>query len=65
MLVEGADAWVLDEEGGCWAAAAGLASDGALLVRPDEFIAWRADELPHSPATDLRRVLCQILGRTP
>ncbi len=50
---------------GSWAAATGLAPDGALLVRPDDFVAWRADKLSHSPKTDLGRVLCQILGRTP
>jgi 2-polyprenyl-6-methoxyphenol hydroxylase-like FAD-dependent oxidoreductase len=50
---------------GSWAAATGLAPEGALLVRPDDFVAWRADTLPRSPETDLGRVLCQILGRTP
>jgi hypothetical protein len=50
---------------GSWAAVTGLAPDGALLVRPDDFVAWRADKLPHSPTTDLGQVLCQILGRTP
>ena len=49
---------------GSWAAATGLAPDGALLVRPDDFVAWRADQLPHSPEDDLGRVLGQILGRT-
>jgi hypothetical protein len=48
-----------------WAAATEVASDGALLVRPDDFVAWRADKLSHSPKTDLGRVLGQILGRTP
>jgi len=50
---------------GSWVGATGLAPDGALLVRPDDFVAWRADKLPRSPRTDLGRVLCQILGRTP
>lgn len=50
---------------GSWAAATGLAPDGALLVRPDDFVAWRADQLPRSPEDDLGRVLCQLLGRTP
>lgn len=50
---------------GAWAAATGLAPGGALLVRPDDFVAWRADELPHSPEDDLDRVLRHILGRTP
>ena len=50
---------------GAWAATTGLASDGALLVRPDDFVAWRSDQLPRSPEDDLGRVLCQLLGRTP
>lgn len=49
---------------GCWAEATGLAPDGALLVRPDDFVAWRADRLPRSPRTDLGRVLRQILHLT-
>lgn len=49
---------------GSWAAATGLAPDGALLVRPDDFVAWRADKLPCSPKTDLSRVMGQILCRT-
>jgi 2-polyprenyl-6-methoxyphenol hydroxylase-like FAD-dependent oxidoreductase len=48
---------------GSWAAATGLAPDGALLVRPDDFVAWRADEFSCSPESDLARVLRQILGR--
>jgi putative polyketide hydroxylase len=50
---------------GSWAAATGLTPDGALLVRPDDFVAWRADGPPRSPETDLAGVLCRILGRTP
>ena len=48
-----------------WLQAAGLAPGGALLIRPDDFVGWRAVTLPQSPADDLRRVLCQILGRAP
>lgn len=47
---------------GSWASVTGLAPDGALLVRPDDFVAWRADMLPQSPEDDLVRVLRQILG---
>jgi hypothetical protein len=46
-----------------WLQAAGLAPGGALLVRPDDFVGWRAATLPQSPADDLGRALCQILGR--
>jgi putative polyketide hydroxylase len=48
-----------------WPQASGLAPGGALLVRPDDFVGWRADRLPESPEDDLRRALCQILGRAP
>jgi 2-polyprenyl-6-methoxyphenol hydroxylase-like FAD-dependent oxidoreductase len=48
---------------GAWLRAAGLESSGALLVRPDDFVGWRAATLPQSPENDLRRALCQILGR--
>jgi hypothetical protein len=30
------------EAGECWCAKSGLAADGALLVRPDGYVAWRA-----------------------
>lgn len=47
---------------GAWAAVTGLAPDGALLVRPDDFVAWRADSQPDDPGGQLRRALSQILG---
>ncbi len=34
---------------GAWLRAAGLASGGALLVRPDDFVGWRTAALPQSP----------------
>jgi len=46
-----------------WAAVTGLASEGALLVRPDDFIGWRADELPADPGEELRQALSAILSR--
>lgn len=45
-----------------WAAITGLAPYGALLVRPDDFIGWRADELPADPEAALRQALSAILG---
>ena len=48
-----------------WPQASGLSSGGALLVRPDDFVGWRADRHPGSPEDDLRGALCQILGRAP
>ncbi|HEX7323157.1 MAG TPA: FAD-dependent monooxygenase [Mycobacterium sp.] len=53
-----------DVDGG-WADLTGLAPDAALLVRPDDFIAWRVNALPRSPEDGLSRVLRQILGQPP
>lgn len=45
------------------AAAHGLTSRGAVLVRPDGFVGWRTDKLPADPARELARVLAEVLGR--
>ncbi len=49
---------------GEWAKVTGLPSDGALLVRPDDFVGWRADRLPADPESGLRQAVSAILGRT-
>jgi putative polyketide hydroxylase len=54
---------VLDPDG-AWAKATELSSGGALLVRPDDFVGWRADRLPGNPESELRHALSAILGRT-
>lgn len=59
----GTDTEIRDVDGR-WAELTNLAPDSALLVRPDDFVGWRIDELPQSPEDHLRRVMCQILGRT-
>jgi 2-polyprenyl-6-methoxyphenol hydroxylase-like FAD-dependent oxidoreductase len=46
-----------------WAAVTGLAPEGALLIRPDDFVGWRADSLPADPEGQLRQALTAILGR--
>ena len=46
-----------------WAAVTGLTPSGALLVRPDDFVGWRADELPRDPEKELFQVLSAILAR--
>jgi len=48
---------------GRWAELTGLSSDAALLVRPDDFVAWRADTLPESPENALNHALSRILAR--
>ncbi|MFI8389784.1 FAD-dependent monooxygenase [Streptomyces sp. NPDC085540] len=55
----GGDA-VLDPEGS-WPAAAGITPGGALLVRPDGFVAWRAAGLEH-PGRELEQALIRLLG---
>ncbi|KAL2422023.1 Tetracenomycin A2 monooxygenase-dioxygenase [Exophiala dermatitidis] len=48
---------------GAWESAAGIPATGALLVRPDGFVAWRAwsspSDLEHKLQDVLKRVLCQ------
>jgi putative polyketide hydroxylase len=46
-----------------WAAITQLGPEGALLVRPDDFVGWRADELPNDPEAELRQALSEILAR--
>ena len=61
----GADADVIDsdqEGAGQWATRTGLAPDGALLVRPDDFVGWRADGLPDDPENALLNALSAILS---
>jgi putative polyketide hydroxylase len=48
---------------GRWADLTGLAPEGALLVRPDAFIGWRADKLPADPGSELAQALATILSR--
>jgi putative polyketide hydroxylase len=54
---------VLDLDG-AWAKATELQPGGALLMRPDDFVAWRADRLPADPESQLCQALSAILGRT-
>jgi putative polyketide hydroxylase len=53
---------VLDLDG-AWAKAVELQPGGALLVRPDDFVGWRADRLPDDPERELRQALSAILSR--
>jgi len=47
-----------------WAKTREVEESGALLVRPDKHIAWRAHSLPEDPAGALRAALSQVLGRS-
>jgi 2-polyprenyl-6-methoxyphenol hydroxylase-like FAD-dependent oxidoreductase len=47
-----------------WAPAYGVDQDGAVLVRPDGHVAWRAPALARNPAATLNAALARILSRT-
>lgn len=49
--------------GAGWPGRDALGADGALLVRPDQHIAWRAGSLPRDPAAALAGALAAVLGR--
>jgi hypothetical protein len=42
----------------------GMSAKGAVLVRPDDVVAWRTSILPSSPERRLEQVLSSILGRS-
>ena len=46
-----------------WSQVRGVAEDGAVLVRPDHFVAWRSDGLVSGHSQKLRDVLKHCLGR--
>jgi len=47
-----------------WSRQREVEESGALLVRPDKHIAWRAASLPTDPEGELRHALARILGGT-
>ncbi|MFC8084900.1 FAD-dependent oxidoreductase [Streptomyces sp. NPDC057340] len=55
---------VPDDEETDWARAHGVARDGAVLVRPDGFVAWRSPGPVPDPASMLRQVVASVLART-
>jgi putative polyketide hydroxylase len=57
----GAD--LIDVENG-WRTKMGLPPEGAVLVRPDGFVAWRMSAPPTNPQSLLARVLATILCRS-
>lgn len=46
-----------------WAKLRGVAEDGAVLVRPDKHVGWRADRLPADPEGALYGAVAAILNR--
>ncbi|MFI5683181.1 FAD-dependent oxidoreductase [Streptomyces sp. NPDC051636] len=62
-LGTGPDAELQTEEGADWAERHGTTPAGAVLVRPDGFVAWRAPGPVQDPAATLREVLTTVLAR--
>ncbi|MEU5539450.1 FAD-dependent monooxygenase [Streptomyces sp. NPDC020362] len=59
----GADAdLTYDTEDSDWAQLHGTTADGAVLVRPDGYVAWRATGAERDPEATLRQVLASLLG---
>jgi putative polyketide hydroxylase len=62
QIGDGAAAGLVDTAG-AFSDLYGIGPDGAVLVRPDGFVAWRAQSLPGRPAETLGTALRQILAR--
>jgi 2-polyprenyl-6-methoxyphenol hydroxylase-like FAD-dependent oxidoreductase len=62
--VIGKDTEVSDPDGS-WHSAYGIDPDGAVLVRPDGYVAWRSRTGVASPEARLRDVFDRLLGRMP
>jgi putative polyketide hydroxylase len=52
----------LVDPGGSWATTYGVEQDGAVLVRPDGHVAWRARSCVTNPVETLQVVLASMLG---
>jgi putative polyketide hydroxylase len=50
-------------EGADWAAAYGVSPGGAVLVRPDAFVAWRSPGPVEDPDAELTEVLARVAAR--
>ena len=59
----GSDGDFLDLEN-TWQTRMGVSAKGAMLVRPDGFVAWRANTLPTNPQLLLEQVFATILCRS-
>ncbi|MFK7793673.1 MAG: FAD-dependent oxidoreductase [Devosiaceae bacterium] len=53
---------IIDHHGD-WARAREVNEAGCVLVRPDQHVAWRADDMADDPAAELTRVLSALLHR--
>ncbi|MFJ9908164.1 FAD-dependent oxidoreductase [Streptomyces sp. NPDC101152] len=55
---------LVPQDGADWAAAHGTTREGAVLVRPDGFVAWRCQGSVEDPESTLREALTAVLART-
>jgi putative polyketide hydroxylase len=62
--VIGADSEVSDPDGH-WQSAYGIDADGAALIRPDGYVAWRSRSGVANPEVALQAAFDQLLGRVP
>jgi putative polyketide hydroxylase len=60
----GTDTEVSDPDGK-WQLAYGIDADGAVLVRPDGYVAWRSRSGVSNPEASLRAAFDRLLGRMP
>ncbi|MEK8173146.1 hypothetical protein NKH77_41710 [Streptomyces sp. M19] len=60
----GVGADLVPEPGVNWAADHDIATDGAVLVRPDGFVGWRARVAARHPERTLTEALRELLRRT-
>ncbi|MER5185082.1 FAD-dependent monooxygenase [Streptomyces sp. NPDC002896] len=57
----GPDADLAPEKGADWAALHGTTDDGAVLVRPDGYVAWRAEGAVADPESTLYEIMASLL----
>jgi 2-polyprenyl-6-methoxyphenol hydroxylase-like FAD-dependent oxidoreductase len=62
--VIGKDGEISDPDGN-WHSAYGIEPDGAVLVRPDGYVAWRSRSGVANPDASLREVFDRLLGKVP
>jgi 2,4-dichlorophenol 6-monooxygenase len=55
----------IDPSDGGWAAVSGIGDGGAVLVRPDNHVAWRSPQASDRAADELDAVFRRILGKEP
>ncbi|QKV90994.1 FAD-dependent monooxygenase [Streptomyces sp. NA02950] len=63
LVGSSADADLQIRGGADWADTHGTTQEGAVLVRPDGFVAWRAQRMPANAEQELADVLLDVLGR--